>query len=162
MTGHALQLADIASVMEVAATQADGAATFRAVEALARRVLGFRLFTAMRNIEATAEVERLHSSDVAAYPVGGRKRKEGTRWGEQVLDRGEVFLARNREELRDAFPDYELIFSLGISAILNVPIRHGGRCIGTMNLCGDEGQYGEADIAAAKVLAALLVPAVLG
>jgi GAF domain-containing protein len=155
MAGPALELTDVASVMEVAASQPDAGSTLRAVEALARRVLGFRLFTVMRNIEPTAEVERLYSSDIAAYPVGGRKRKEGTRWGEQVLDRGEVFLARNRAELRDAFPDHELIFSLGISAILNVPIRHAGRCIGTMNLCGD------AEIAAAKVLAGLLVPVVL-
>jgi GAF domain-containing protein len=160
MSKQTLTLADVASVMDVSAAQ-DAAATFRAVEALARRTVGFRLFTVMRNLDATAEVERLHSSDTAAYPVGGRKYKEGTRWGEQVLDRGEVFLARNRAELRDAFPDYELIFSLGISAILNVPIRHAGRCIGTMNLCGNEGQYGEADIATAKVLAGLLVPAVL-
>jgi hypothetical protein len=161
MTKSALELTDVASAMEVAASEPDAAATFRAIEELARRLVGFRLFTVMRNHETTAEVERLHSSDVAAYPVGGRKRKEGTRWGEKVLDRGEVFLARNRDELRDAFPDYELIFSLGISAILNVPIRHCGRCIGTMNLCGDEGQYGQADIGAAKVLAGLLVPALV-
>jgi GAF domain-containing protein len=160
MTKQKLTLEDVAAVIEIYAAQ-DAAATFRAVEALARRTVGFRLFTLMRNLDATAEVERLHSSDIATYPVGGRKRKEGTRWGEQVLDRGEVFLARDRAELRDAFPDYELIFSLGISAILNVPIRYAGRCIGTMNLCGDEGQYGDADIATGKVLTGLLVPAVL-
>ena len=160
MAKQALTLADISSVLEISAAQ-DAPALFRAVEALARRTVGFRLFTVMRNLDATAEVERLHSSDAAAYPVGGRKRREGTRWGDQVLDRGEAFLARNRAELRDAFADYELIFSLGISAILNVPIRHAGRCIGTMNLCGDEGQYGEEDIATGKVLAGLLVPVIL-
>ena len=160
MAKQALTLADISSVLEISAAQ-DAPALFRAVEALARRTVGFRLFTVMRNLDATAEVERLHSSDAAAYPVGGRKRREGTRWGEPVLDRGEAFLARNRTELREAFPDYELIFSLGVSAILNVPIRHAGRCIGTMNLCGDEGQYGEEDIATGKVLAGLLVPVIL-
>ena len=160
MAKQALTRADLSSVLEISAAQ-DAPALFRAVEALARRTVGFRLFTVMRNLDATAEVERLHSSDAAAYPVGGRKRREGTRWGDQVLDRGEAFLARNRAELRDAFADYELIFSLGISAILNVPIRHAGRCIGTMNLCGDEGQYGEEDIATGKVLAGLLVPVIL-
>jgi GAF domain-containing protein len=154
-------VADVADVMEATASQDDAGATFRAVEALARRTVGHKLFTVMRNIEASQEVERLHSSNPAAYPVGGRKQKEGTRWGGIVLDRGEVFLARNPDELRAAFPDHELIRSLGIGAILNVPIRLAGRCIGTMNLCGDAGQYGDADIAPGKVLAALLVPAVI-
>jgi len=30
----------------------------------------------------------------------------------------------------------ELIFSPGISAILNAPVRHAGRCLGTLNFCG--------------------------
>jgi hypothetical protein len=154
-------VADIADVMEITASHSDTRATFGAVEALARRTVGCTLFTVMRNIEASQEVERLHSSNPAAYPVGGRKHKEGTRWGGIVLDRGEVFLARDPNELRAAFPDYELIFSLGIGSILNVPIRLAGRCIGTMNLCGDAGQYGDADIAPGKVLAGLLVPAVV-
>ena len=57
--------------------------------------------------------------------------------------------------------DHELIFSLGITSILNVPIRHAGRRLGTVNLCGEEGMYGPAEIAHGKVLAALLVPSLL-
>ena len=63
--------------------------------------------------------------------------------------------------MRKAFFDHELIFSLGITAILNVPIRHGGRRLGTINLCGEEGMYGQAEIARGKILAGLLVPALL-
>jgi hypothetical protein len=154
-------VADIADVMEITASRVDVRATFGAVEALAKRTVGYTLFTVMRNIEASQEVERLHSSNPAAYPVGGRKHKEGTRWGGVVLDRGEIFLARDPDELRTAFPDHALIFSLGIGSILNVPIRLAGRCIGTMNLCGDAGQYGDADIVPGKLLAALLAPAVM-
>jgi hypothetical protein len=153
--------ADIAAVMEITASNADPHATFRAVDALAGRTVGHTLFTVMRNIEASQEVERVYSSNPTAYPVGGRKQKEGTRWGGIVLDRGEVFLARDRDELRAAFPDYELIFSLGIGAILNVPIRYAGRCIGTLNLCGETGHYGEADVPTGLLLAALLVPVVM-
>jgi GAF domain-containing protein len=153
--------ADIAAVMEITASTADPHATFRAVEALAGRTIGHRLFTVMHNIEASQEVERVYSSNPTAYPAGGRKQKQGTRWGDVVLDRGEVFLARDRDELRAAFPDYELIFSLGIGAILNVPIRHAGRCIGTLNLCGPAGQYDEADVPTGLLLAALLTPVVM-
>ena len=58
------------------------------------------------------------------------------------MEKGEVFLAATRAEVRQAFFDHELIFSLGITAILNVPIRHAGRRLGTINLCGEEGMYG--------------------
>lgn len=156
-----LSLPDIIDVMEITASQGGASATYLAVEALAKRTVGHSLFTVMRNLVPSQEVERLHSSNPAAYPVGGRKHKEGTRWGGVVLDRGEIFLARDRDALRAAFPDHQLIFSLGIGAILNVPIRHAGRCIGTMNLCGEEGQYGDADVPAGQMLAALLMPAVM-
>jgi GAF domain-containing protein len=156
-----ITLADVAGVMEIAASQSDSGVAFRAVDDLAKRTVGHTLFTVMRNLASGAEVERVYSGDPAAYPVGGRKKKEGTRWGGIVLDRGEVFLAPDPAALRAAYPDYELIFSLGIGAILNVPICHAGRCIGTMNLCGDAGQYSEADIPTGKLLAGLLVPMVM-
>jgi hypothetical protein len=156
-----ITIADVARIMNLAATQAEAGAAFGAVDDLAKRTVGHTLFTVMRNLDQGAEVERLYSSDPAAYPVGGRKKKEGTRWGGIVLDRGEVFLAPDPDALRAAYPDFELIFSLGIGAILNVPICHAGRCIGTMNLCGKAGQYSEADIPTGKVLAGLLVPMVI-
>jgi GAF domain-containing protein len=151
---------DIAAVMEITAVQG-AQATYRAVEALAQRVLGHTLFTVNRHLAASAEVERLCSSNPAAYPVGGRKQKHGTPWGRVVLDQGEVYIARNSEEVRAAFSDHALIASLGIGSIMNVPIRFGGTSLGTMNLCGEAGQYTKADIPAAKVIAALLVPVVM-
>jgi GAF domain-containing protein len=112
----------------------------------------------MRHVTETAEVERIYSSNPRAYPVGGRKQKQGTPWGEQVLDRGEVFIARDRAELRAAFADHELIFSLGIGSIMNVPVMLHGRCRGIVNLSHDAGRYGEGDVAPARVLAGLLAP----
>jgi GAF domain-containing protein len=151
---------DIAAAMEVVA--AEGAqAAYRAVEALADRVIGHLLFTVNRHLAATAEVERLYSSNPTAYPVGGCKQKRDTPWGRVVLDQGEVFIARNSEEVRAAFSDHALIASLGISSIMNVPIRFGGKSLGAMNLCGQEGQYEQGDIPAAKVIAGLLLPVLL-
>ncbi len=37
-------------------------------------------FTVMRHLAASNEVERIYSSNPAAYPVGGRKQKQGTSW----------------------------------------------------------------------------------
>ena len=112
----------------------------------------------LSDVAATAEVERIYSSNPRAYPVGGRKHKQGTPWGEQVLDRGELFIARNREELRAAFADHGLIFSLGIGSIMNVPVMLHGRCRGIVNLSHDAGHYSETDIPPARILAGLLAP----
>jgi hypothetical protein len=128
---------------------------------LAQKTIGHRLFTIMRLHAATHEVERLYSSLADAYPVSGRKPKQGTPWGEQVLDRGEIFIANTPDEVRAAFADYELIFSLGIGAIMNVPIRFRGRSLGTMNICAEAGWFSEADHAPGRLLASLLVPPLL-
>jgi GAF domain-containing protein len=162
MTRTALTLADIASVAEVAASAHEAGAVFRAVEALAQKAIGHRLFTIMRLRAETQEVERLYSSLPDAYPVSGRKPKQGTPWGEQVLDRGEIFIANSPAEVERAFADFPLIFSLGVGAILNVPIRWSGRSLGTMNICHESGWFSEADRAPGRLLASLLVSPLLG
>ena len=80
-TRSELTLADLAAVEAVIARKHAPGEPFHMVEDLAQRVLGHRLFTVMRNREKTVEVERIHSSNQSAYPVGGRKQKRGTRWG---------------------------------------------------------------------------------
>ena len=154
-----LSIEDVAHLIALAGQSADPGLVYRAVQRIAAETIGWRLFTILRHVEADQAVERLHSSDVAAYPVGGRKPLAKIGASHAALEAGEAVLAATKEEVRRAFFDHELIFSLGITAILNVPIRHAGRHLGTLNLCGTEGMYGAADIARAKILAGLLVPA---
>lgn len=161
MARRLLTLTDIATAAEIVASAPAPDAVFRAVEGLARDTIGFRLFTVMRLHADSQEVERLYSSLPDAYPVSGRKPKQGTPWGARVLDRGEVFVANAPDEVRAAFADYELIFSLGIGAIMNVPVRFRGRSLGTMNICSDAGWFADADRAPGRLLASLLVPALL-
>ena len=116
-----------------------------------------KLFTVMRYLPETVEVERLYSSNPAAYPPGGRKPKQGTPWGDAVLDRGEVFIAPDAEGVRAAFSDHALLSQLGISAIMNIPIRFRGRVMGTMNLSHAAGHF-TSDMVTPGDLAALLVP----
>src|SRR5215831_10194149 len=154
-----LTLDDVASLLALTADSADPQPAFSAAQRIAAETIGWRLFTILRDVEADQAVERLHSSDVEAYPVGGRKPLAKIGASHAALEKGEAVLAATKEDVQRAFFDHELIFSLGITAILNVPIRHAGRHLGTLNLCGEEGMYGAADIARAKVLAGLLVPA---
>jgi GAF domain-containing protein len=158
---HVLAPDDIAHAMEIAASSADPHAAYAVVDELAQRAIGHHLFTVMRYLPETIEVERLYSSNPSAYPPGGRKPKQGTPWGDVVLDRGEVFIAPNAEGVRAAFSDHALLSQLGIGAIMNIPIRFRGRVLGTMNLSHAAGHFTSDMIAPGRILAALLVPLLL-
>ncbi len=156
-----LTLSDIAAILDSTARDRDPQTSLRAIDALAQRIFGHKLFTVMRHRADSNEVERIYSSNPAAYPVGGRKQKQGTRWGRIVLDEGKPFIARNEAELRASFPDHELILSLGIGSIMNIPVMFKGQCVGTMNVSGEAGQYGEEDVRPGRILAGLIVPFML-
>lgn len=156
-----LTIADLAELYEKAAGAPDAKALYRAVDAVVKRRIGHELFTIMRIYEGGEEVERVYSSNETAYPVRGRKVKKGTHWGDKVLGRGEIHIARDKEEVKRAFADYELIWSLGVESIMNVPISFRGRQLGTMNVSGKAHQYGEDEARAARAIAAYLVPVLL-
>jgi hypothetical protein len=158
---RALTIDDLLRLAVVCAREQSTIELYRAVDALVQEVIGHKLFTVMRVHEDTAEVERTYSSDTTAYPVGGRKAKRGTPWSRVVLDRGEVFIARDRDEVREAFADYDLIYSLGIGSIMNVPLSHGGRRLGTMNISHEAGWFTPADVEAGRLVAPYVVPLLL-
>jgi len=156
-----LTLSDLAALAQRFAVEPQPALLYAAIDALVQQVIGHRLFTLMRVHEATDEVERIYSSNAAAYPVGGRKVKRGTPWSRAVLDRGEVFVAHTPDDVREAFADHPLIFSLGIGAIMNVPIAWAGRRLGTMNISHEARWFTADDESAGRLIAPFLVPSLL-
>jgi hypothetical protein len=106
----------------------------------ARRRFGWRLFTAMRYLPG-GEVERVYTSDPAAYPLSGRKPRRDTPWSRQVLVRGEPYYANDAAGIRFAFEDAEKILGLGLGAVINVPVKDGERVLGTLNFLREAGGY---------------------
>ena len=158
---RALTTGDLAALARLSAASHESIELYIAIDRLVQNVIGHRLFTMMRVHEAASEVERIYSSNPAAYPVGGRKQKAGTPWSRAVLDRGEVFIARNADEVREAFYDHELIFSLGIGSIMNIPIAYRDRRLGTMNISHEAGWFTDEHASAARLIAAFAVPSLL-
>lgn len=156
-----LTIADLADLYEKAAAAKDAMALYRQVDQVVQKGIGHRLFTIMRIYEGGLEVERVYSSNEKAYPILGRKVKKGTHWGDKVLGRGEIHIARDKDEVKKAFEDYELIFSLGVESIMNVPVSFRGKQLGTMNVSGTANQFGETEVRAARAIAAYLVPVLL-
>jgi hypothetical protein len=161
MPDTAITIEDVTAIMALTAGP-DPAAAYAAIDALAKRVFDHRLFTVTRSIHATKEVERVYSSNEVAYPVGGRKQKQDTPWGDQVLDRGQVLICHGAAEIEQVFADHALIKSLGVNGMINVPVLYAGRSIATMNMSHAEDYFRDAHIPAMNILAALLLPLVLG
>ncbi len=115
----------------------------------------------MRHHEAASQVERLYSSNTAAYPVGGRKTKRDTAWSRKVLVEHRVVVNTGDNALREAFDDHAIIFGLGIHSIVNVPLVSEGKCLGTLNISRAKADWSEDEVALARALGLAALAAVL-
>lgn len=100
------------------------------------------------------QLERVLSTDPAAYPVAGRKDKPPSPWSDQVLRDGQPHVAADAAAIERHFDDHAWLVRHGVTSILNVPVVAGGACVGTINLMRGGTPYTMAD--AAQVLA--LIP----
>jgi len=158
VTRRALLLDDLGELTAALRSAERPPRILRAAETLTGAVIGHRLFTVMRYDADRGEVERVHTSQPAAYPVGGRKRKKDTAWSDHVLRDMQVFRANDADGIRTAFDDHATIASLGLGAVLNIPLVLAGRCLGTMNLLHDAGWYTEEDEVTGLLLGSFLLP----
>jgi hypothetical protein len=134
---------------------------YKAAEKLAQKTTSCTLFTILKYIDAGRQVERVHTSHPKAYPVGGRKPVDPKSRKQRMLERGQVFVASNKTAITRTYSDYERILSLGITTVLNAPISANGQCLGTITISGLRGRHGKKRLEIAKVLAGLLVPALM-
>ena len=151
----ATEIYNVVDVLKQPHTTAQACA---AVDAAAQALVGHRLFTVLYVAPGAQEVARIYSSNPQAYPVAGRKRMGPTPWGARVITGRQAYIGNTADDIRWAFPDHELIASLGLASVLNIAICHQGACVGTMNLLHQAGWYNPAQIALLEPLGALLVP----
>jgi GAF domain-containing protein len=132
---------------------------YKALEEATASLVGHKLFTLL--YVDGEDVARVYSSRPGEYPVSGRKRMGETPWGNLVLKDRQPFLGQDREAIRWAFYDHALIESMGLGAVINIPILYDGEAIGTMNLLDAEHHYRDEHVAPLQRLAPLLIPAFL-
>jgi hypothetical protein len=137
------------------------------VDVVRRELVGSGLLTVNLRAEDPPEadviaLERIWTSDPEAYPVAGRKLKPLTSWTRQLLVRGDCFIGEGADALARVFDDHERIASLGLAAVVNVPLfDEDARCFATFNVLGPAARWKEEQVAAVRLLAALATPAVL-
>jgi GAF domain-containing protein len=130
---------------------------YRAVDKVLAKRIGFGLLTMLIRTPEGQEVSRVYSTNAAAYPLAGRKRMGPTPWGELVLERQQCYLTHDAQGICWAFPDHELIASLGLASAINVPLVAMGQVLGTINLLDVAGRYTEQDVAVVRTVAPYLV-----
>jgi GAF domain-containing protein len=145
-----LQTEDIEALAAGAAKSP--AALFAAIAQVAARRVDAGLVTAMRHDEAESTVERIYSSNEAAYPVGGRKPKRDTGWSRKVLVEHRVLLSAGDDGIRESFPDHAIIFGLGLHSCVNVPLVNAGKCIGTLNVLAARANWSDDELAVVRAL----------
>ena len=151
----------LARVARALAEPGQPAPLWAALDAALGAVIGHMLFTVLRFHADSRESERCYTNQPAAYPVGGRKPFNESAWSRQVFVERRPYIGRTAEDIRTVFFDHALIASLGCDSVLNVPVVHNGRVLGTLNLLHEAGWYGEEDVEPGRLFAALAVPGYL-
>jgi transcriptional regulator with GAF, ATPase, and Fis domain len=154
-------MADITDILDAQRAADQPGETFRALDAALANKPGHILFTILIHHPALRQNERFYSNMPEAYPVGGRKPVTDSAWMEQVIGAGQPYIGHTRDDIRDVFFDYELIWSLGCESVLNMPVRFGAQTFGTINLLHTAHHYSEAHLYHVRLLAQLALPAMM-
>lgn len=131
---------------------------YAAADAAVKAILGHGLFTVLYVAPGGAEVARVYSSNPGAYPLRGRKHMGPTPWGDRVIRQGLHYVGRDDADIRWAFPDHELIRSLGLGSVINIAVALDGAVVGTLNVLDRAGAYTEEHVAQIEPFGALLAP----
>ena len=132
----------------------------QAAEILQQQI-GHKLFTILLVAENREDTVRVYSDNLGAYPVNRIKRMGVTLWGSQVTHGCQAYIGKNDDDIRWAFPDHELIKSLGLSSALSVPIVYKGQCLAVLNLQHEANWYRDEHVALGELVGLFLIPAIL-
>ena len=148
--------------LSLALAQADQPqATLARIDHLGAISIGHCLFSVNAFRIESMQVERLYSSNPAAYPVGGRKNQKATAWGQQVLIERQLFIGEGEAAIRAAFDDHALMHSLGVRSIINVPVVWRDACLGVLNFACPLPRVEARQVATARLFGLIAVAAFL-
>ena len=136
-------------------------ATFRALDQALAATPGHILFTVLVHHPGLRQNQRYYSNRPGEYPVGGSKPVTDSPWMQRVVFGGQPYIGRTRDDIREVFFDYELIWSLGCESVLNLPVVWKGQVLGTLNLLHRAGFYDEGHIEGVRLLGHLALPALM-
>jgi GAF domain-containing protein len=123
--------------------------------------LGTRLFTVTTVDEEAELARRVFTSHPVEYPLSGTKPLTKDGWYEATIAGKRTFVANTPPEFAKYFFDHALIVSLGLGSCINVPMVHGGRVLGTVNILAEAEHFTPEKLAAYEALVAEATPALV-
>lgn len=114
---------------------------------------GHILFTALVFDATNGRMRRIHSNREDVSPLGGSKAVTESPWVRRVLREGSIYVGSTREDIKSVFSEHTQLAAIGCDSVLNIPVRHEGVTVGTLNLLDKAGHYDAASHAAALVFA---------
>ncbi|AZS81455.1 GAF domain-containing protein [Achromobacter spanius] len=112
-----------------------------ALDGIAQRAVGHRLFTALRYDLTAGTAHRLYSSAPDRYPASGTKLISAAPAMQNMLATGKPLLTPDANAVRINFPDADAIFALNCQSVLNIPVYGRGRLLGQINLLHAANHY---------------------
>ncbi|MGI9395439.1 MAG: GAF domain-containing protein [Boseongicola sp.] len=113
---------------------------FAELHRAASTACGARLFTVTVLDRAAGVARRAYTSHPDDYPATGTKPMGTSAWTQQVIARGETFVANTTSGFSPFFSDHALINELGCEAAINIPITRSNQVVGTVNIL-DEAEH---------------------
>ncbi|CAO2651721.1 Nn.00g000040.m01.CDS01 [Neocucurbitaria sp. VM-36] len=129
-------------------------------------LFGFRLFTVLQ-FSRERGPSRVHSTRPDLHPLGQKQPElsnagsgftppQRHAWIQTVIIEGKTWHGSIKEDLKDVFEDWKLLWSVGLGSVLNIPIRRDGQTIGSLNILDQEHAYDSADLVPGILIAQLI------
>ena len=110
----------------------------------------------MKFDKINSNLERVYTSKPREYPLQGKKDVIRNFWQVQVLEKGNVYIGYNSQDIKNSFSDFDLIEKLGCSSVMIIPVKSGNNIKGSVNLLHEESWYSDNDVKIAKKLVSLI------
>lgn len=136
----------------------DRQAQWGVISALLEEAFGHKLFTALLYLEEHRLMKRLYTSDESISPLGGFKATGNGPWSRLVLEEEQMYVASNEDDVRTVFSEAPMLIERGLQSAFNIPVRHQGRVIGSLNMLATRHAYDDVDQDLAAVVAGLCAP----
>jgi len=157
--GSMLSVDLFSNLLDATAEAPSAEAALLQIDVCRRLLAGPGIFSVQLNVTTCNDphnqilLQRFYSSNREQFPVQGRKRKTLTPWTETLFARGQVFVAEGSAALELTFDDFEQMRSLGLNAVVNVPLMHGPLCYATFNVFGTCERWRSHQVEAIRLLA---------
>jgi hypothetical protein len=133
-------------------------AQWSVISGLLEEAFGHKLFTALLYLESHQLMKRLYTSDESISPLGGFKATGSGPWSRHVLEQGRLYVASNEDDVRTVFSEAPMLIDRGLQSAFNIPVRHEGRVIGSLNMLSGRHAYDKADHDLAALIAGVCAP----